>query len=144
MELAFSSVFPTGPHYFTPLITRSSSCSAFQLKVRALLPSAVSGCERLSDAQAAEDGESGTAGAHHQGKCGGGGQAVSCLPPATLLLCYYRKNQQILWFVCVCPGYAAVPACLPAAEPQQRRIAQQTGPFTAGESYSAGMKSNMV
>lgn len=71
MELAFSSLFPFGPHY-SPLsflvLPSSPSSSALQRTVRALPPPAVSSGERFSNSQAAEDGEGGAAGAHHQGE----------------------------------------------------------------------------
>lgn len=71
MELAFSSLFPFGPHY-SPLsslvLPSSSSPQVLQPTVRALPPPAAGSCERFSDSQTAEDWESGTAGAHHQGE----------------------------------------------------------------------------
>ncbi len=71
MELAFSSLFPSGPHY-SPLsslvLPSSSSSSALQPTLRALPPPAVGSRERFSNSQAAEDREGGAAGAHHQGE----------------------------------------------------------------------------
>lgn len=71
MELAFSSLFPFGPHYspLSFLVPPSSpSSSAFRCSVRALPPPAGSRCERFSHSQAAEDREGDAVGAHHQGE----------------------------------------------------------------------------
>lgn len=71
MELAFSSLFPFGPHY-SPLSflvpPSSSASSAFHRTARALPPPAGGSRERFSHSQAAEDREGDAAGAHHQGE----------------------------------------------------------------------------
>ena len=132
---------------FTPLTARSpfssSSSSASQPTLRALPPPAGSGRQRLSGSQVAEDGESGAAGAHHQGE-----RRQQC---HVCLSYFYRTDKNSLYTgyscVCVCVfghylGHAAVPAGPPAAEPWQSRVLQPTGPFIAGESRSAGIKAN--
>lgn len=73
MELAFSSLVPFGPHYsplsfFVTLPSLPLSLSAFCCAVGALPPPAACSCKRLSNSQAAEDGEGGATSAHRQGE----------------------------------------------------------------------------